>query len=329
MALLHEYLNKDLVSNSYEEKISTEVWKNNWGVYDAVGQIDKILVHRPGAEIGRLVDADYDQEAGALIIKDEYDRVISYCKGVEPPNLSLMQKQHDELTAALKSEGVEVLFLDNLSEMVWTNRLFTRDVAFITPKGAILSRLSSYFRQGEIPIIQQTLSNLGVPILGAIQGEGIAEGGSFIILDEKTAIIGRSVRVNQQGIEQLRYLLSLQEIELFVVDIPINKIHLDEIFLMVDKRKALVDISVVPHWFVCMLQNKGIGIIELNPLDPPLTNNCLAVAPGVVIFPASGKNTVKNLLKNGLRVLEVDVSEINKMGGGIHCATLPLIRQKS
>lgn len=325
MALLHEYLNKDLVLNSYEKAISKEIWQNTWGVHDAVGQIKKVLVHRPGVEIGRLAKADYDKEAGALIIKDSRGRVISYCKGATPPDLLLMKKQHDEMTAALKSEGAEVIFLDN-QETTWTNRLFTRDVALITPNGAILSRLSSYFRQGEIPIIQKTLANLGMPILGTIQGEGMAEGGSFIVLDEKTAIIGRSVRVNQAGIEQVRYLLSLQGIELFVIDIPVDKIHLDEVFLMLDIKKALVDTGAVPHWFVQILHEKGIQIIEVDPEDPLLTNNCLAVAPGCVLFPAKGKRTAKKIRENGIRVIEVDVSEINKMGGGIHCATLPLIR---
>ncbi|MCR5032523.1 MAG: amidinotransferase, partial [Lachnospiraceae bacterium] len=204
---------------------------------------------------------------------------------------------------------------------------FTRDIALLTPKGVILNRFAMYFHQGETKLAQDFFNKLGIPIIGAIQGKGTMEGGSFSLLDPHTAIVGRSVRVNDEGIEQLRHLLSYQDIDLIVLDMPAYYIHLDEAFVPVDKNKVLCSTFILPFWFLKMLKERGYEIIEADRDDPMLTNNCLAISPGKVLFPAIGVNTRKNLEKAGVEVLPVDVSEINKLGGGIHCATLPLLRE--
>ena len=67
-------------------------------------------------------------------------------------------------------------------------------------------------------------------------------------------------------------------------------------------------------------------LIETDRDDPMLTNNCIALEPGKVLFSEKGVRTRKNLEKAGIEVIPVDISEINKLGGGIHCSTLPLLR---
>ena len=75
------------------------------------------------------------------------------------------------------------------------------------------------------------------------------------------------------------------------------------------------------------LKERGYELIETDMDDPKLTNNCLAIEPGKVIFPETGVKTRKNLEKAGIEILPVDLSEINKIGGGPHCSTLPLLRE--
>lgn len=324
MTTLHQYLAENVVVRSQD--VLEDIWGERWGVTNSVGRIKKVLVHRPGAEVLELNRCSYEEEAGALILRNEQGRIRSYCRAERPPNLELMQKQHDELTAALRDDGAEVVEL-NAESSEWTNRLFARDVGMVVPGGVILSRFAMYFRQGETRMAQQTLSRIGMPILGTIQGTGYAEGGSFAMLNANTALVGRSVRVNAEGIEQLRHMLSWQGIELIAVDMTADKIHLDEAFLLVDEDQALVDPTQLPFWFIEEMKARGIRPIPLDPSDPPLTNNCLAVRPGKVIFPATGVRTMERLVRCGIEVVPIDVSEINKMGGGIHCATLPLIRE--
>ena len=116
-----------------------------------------------------------------------------------------------------------------------------------------------------------------IPIVGAIQGTGTMEGGSFSMLDAHTAVVGRSVRINDEGIAQLRSLLSYQGIDLIVVDIPAYYIHLDETFVPVDRDKVLASTFILPFWFLKLLKDRGYQIIECDRDDPMMTNNCIAI----------------------------------------------------
>ena len=326
MSTLQMYMDRSRIADPFKDPVFEEVWGNGFGVDNAVGRIHKILVHRPDREILALADAPYEEEAGARILKDEKGRIRSYWKSREKPDLELMQKQHDAMTSLLRKEGIEVVNLEDPTGK-WTNLTFARDVALMTPHGAILTRFAMYFHQGDTFWTQKLLAEENIPILGMIQGKGTVEGGAFCLLDPHTAIISRSVRVNDEGIEQLRQLLALQDIELIVLDMPAFYIHLDEAFVPVDKDKLLVSTFILPHWFLQKMEEKGYRLIETDRDDPFLTNNCLCLSPGRVLFNAHGTKTRKNLEEAGVEVIPVDLSEINKLGGGIHCATLPLWRE--
>ena len=325
MATLQMYMDRSRIENTFTSPVYQQVWGKNFGVDNSVGKIRRILVHCPGDEILQLKDGTYEEEAGARILKTPDGQIRNYWKGRELPDLNLLQKQHHVMTDILSKEGIEVNYLTDPS-LYWTNLTFTRDVALMTPKGAILTRFAMYFHQGDTYLTQKFLAEKDIPIIGAIQGKGTIEGGSFSMLDPHTAIIGRSVRINDEGIEQLRALLSYQGIELIVLDMPAYYIHLDEAFVPLDRNKALVSTFILPFWFLKMLKERGYELIETDRDDPMLTNNCIALEPGKVLFSEKGVKTMKNLEKAGLDVIPVDISEINKLGGGIHCSTLPLLR---
>ena len=326
MATLQMYMNQSKIDNPFESDVYREVWGNGFGVDNSVGKIRKLLMHCPGEELLQLSDGAYEEEAGARILKDSRGRIRNYFKGHELPDIGLMREQHEKMAEIFRNNGVEVTYLTDPTHF-WTNLTFTRDVALMLPKGAVLTRFAMYFHQGDTVLTQKLLADLGIPILGAIQGTGTVEGGSFSMLDPKTAIVGRSVRVNDDGIDQLRRLLSYQGIELIVIDMPAYYIHLDEAFVPVDKDKVLVSTFILPHWFLQLLKERGYQLIETDRDDPMLTNNCIALEPGRVVFSSKGTATRKNLEKAGIEVLPVDISEINKLGGGIHCSTLPLLRE--
>lgn len=253
MATLQMYMDQSRIENTFEDEVYGEVWGRDTWIDNAVGKIEKIIVHRPGEELLAMKDAVYEEEAGSLILKDHRGRIRSYWKGDTFPDISLMQEQHDAMTDVLRGEGIEVINQDD-PKHEWPNMTFARDFAEMTPKGAVLSRYSMYFHQGETPIGQKTMADLGVPIIGSIQGKGTMEGGSFCQLDSHTAVVGRSVRINDEGIEQMRSLLKNQGIELIVIDMPAFYIHLDEAFVPVDTDKVLVSTFILPFWFLDLLK---------------------------------------------------------------------------
>lgn len=328
LSVLHKFLDENVVKAPFEtQTLLKKYWGSDWGNSNAVGKVRKVFVHRPGNEILELNKAKYEPDAHARILRDKDGGIVSYCLSKDPLDLARMQEQHDRMTSVLKEEGVEVIPLMEDDELL-TNNLFARDVGMVIPGGLILARFALKFRYGETRRTLRTAAKIGMPVLASIQGEGFVEGGSFMVLNHKTAITGRSIRVNQAGIDQLRAILSWQGMELIVVDLPSSMIHLDEVFNMVDVDKALVDPSNLPHWFLQDLQKRGIQLIYTDPLDPPMTTNCLCLEPGKVLFTSLGERTIEALEKAGVEVIAIPVDELNKMGGGIHCSSLVLQRDR-
>lgn len=325
MTTIHEFLAESVVTDSFHQKsLLQKYWDEPWGSANAIGRIKHVLVHRPGSEMKDMQSARYEEEAGAFVLRDSEGNIRAYSLSDVPPNVEKMQAEHDALTAALRKAGCEVI---DVGGNGFLNQLFMRDSGMVIPGGIVLSRFALDMRYGETKRALQTVANLGMPVLGMIQGDGFVEGGSFTVLDRHTAMVGRSIRVNDAGIAQLREILAWQDMELMVVDIPASLIHLDEAFILLDVDKAVMNPKLLPHWFIHEMQSRGIEMIPIHPLDPPMTNNCLTVAPGKVIFPATGERTIEILTKRGIQVIPVDVTEINKMGGGIHCSTLELNRE--
>jgi len=325
MSMDYPYFSYQLVEKTFNDPLLlTSIWGKPWGVDNPVGNIRQVLVNRPNEALSRLAGHYEFIESGPLLLNQIRGRLAASEKP-SPPDFSLIQSQHNDLVAALEKEGIEVVFVEGSTEQ-WPESIFTRDMAMVIPGGCILSRLALYVRYGESRLAAQTLQRLGVPLLGCVQGKGTAEGGSFIMLDPQTALIGRSERVNKEGIDQVRQILSIQQIDLITIDLPASIIHLDEAFLMIDERKALVNIALLPFWFLDELHRRKIEMLHADPRDPLLAINALAVSPGKVLMSHDAKYTIDLLLRQGVEVIPVNISEIQKMGGGIHCCTLPIIR---
>jgi N-dimethylarginine dimethylaminohydrolase len=328
----HRYLTRRLVVEAFHDQdLLKDIWGHGWGADNEVGRIRMLLMHRPGQEVLQLHEHASVLEQGPVLSGEIAGTKPSTSQQSDLPRLELLQAQHDALADVLRKEGIDVVALDEPptdETTLWPERLFTRDLGMVIPGGVIASRFALYIRYGESRLAMQAFSRIGIPILGTIQGTGFSEGGSFTMLDAKTAVIGRSERINMEGIEQLKQLLAIQQIRLMIIELPSTIIHLDEAFLMVDRDKALVHTALLPFWFLDELHQRNIEILHVHPSDPPLTINALTVAPGRVVFSKTGVRTMELLDRNGIEVIPVDVSEIFKLGGGIHCVTLPLIRDR-
>lgn len=248
-----------------------------------------------------------------------------YWNGRERPDLAKAQAQHDALTTTLRDEGVEVVSVENpLPRM--TRSVFTRDNAVIVKGGAVIGRMGVSYRRGEELPVMRTLARMGMPILHTIHGTGLLEGGSFLWLNERTAAVAVGRRSNPEGVRQLEAVLDTMGVELLCVDNLGYGLHIDGDIVMVDVDKALAFLFELPWWFVERLQELGIQIIDADPRDGPFGVNCLAVRPGRVILSSHAKRSAERLYKAEVEVVTIDYDELPKCGGGIHCSTLPLVR---
>jgi N-dimethylarginine dimethylaminohydrolase len=172
----------------------------------------------------------------------------------------------------------------------------------------------------------RTLAGIGMPIIHTIHGTGLMEGGSFLWLNPRTAVVAVGQRSNAEGARQLGEVLHTLGVELIRVDNMGYGLHIDGSMVMIDVDKALVIEEDLPWWFLMRLKEKGIHRIMADSRDGGMGVNCLALRPGKVLISSHAKYTADLLDREGIEVVPVEYDEIHKSGGGIHCSTLPLIR---
>jgi N-dimethylarginine dimethylaminohydrolase len=303
-----------------------KIWGKKWGAQSEIGKLEEVLVCKPGDEM-----APPENELKWYGLR----RQIDVKKAI---------KQHEELVRVLTSEGVKVHFLKTPPQRrgpygqlsrIWA----TRDPGIVVNGGAIISRMSLPFRKGDEYYWAKTVMELGCPILYTVNKGGTFEGGNVIWLDPEHVCIGKGIRTNQEGIDQVSEILKLAGVqEIIVVPIPgwLRNLdwpaggfaHLDTVFGYVDNGLALIYPPGVPFDFIEFLMQKGINLIEVNPDEAKdYACNTLALEPGKIIMVGGLRKTRKELEKEGVDVIEVDLSEFVISGGGPHCATGPLIRQ--
>lgn len=299
------------------------VWDRQWGANSEVGTLRVVMMHRPGDEMKVITADKWDDEVGA-IVGENYSW---YWRSTVTPDLERMQRQHDNYVKLLRDEGVEVVYLEDVPIENGTQYINTRDQGVAVPGGLIVSRFAPAMRRGEEKAVTKLAAGLGVPIIRTVNGTGTFEGGNFAFIDPKHAAVGCSQRTNREGIRQIREILDPMGISLTVVPITGYSLHLDGAFTMVDVDKALVNVTKLPYEFIEMLKNDlKLKVIEVHPDDDWFAINCLQLKPGRVILCKGAERTADRLDKEGVEVLQIEYDEVMNGGGGLHCTTLPLMR---
>ena len=298
------------------------VWGRQWGCDNDVGRIRLCLMHRPGDEMNIIDPAMRIDEIGSY-----GDRQKGwYFQSEVIPDWEEFRSQHDHLVQVLQAEGVEVVFLDSVEDD-GIKSVYTRDSSIAIKGGALVTRLARSIRRGEEAHVSKTLANLGMPILRTLHGTALMEGGSFAWLNSKTAVIARSICVNDEGCDQVEQVLNAQGVELLRIDMTGYDIHIDGALTMIDVNVAIVDPDLLPYSFLRKLDEMGITAVEIDSQDDPWIVNCLAVAPGRVIMPRGISSASEARLQQlNIEVIEIDYDKLQLNGGGIHCSTCPLIR---
>jgi N-dimethylarginine dimethylaminohydrolase len=290
-----------------------------FGHQSEVGKIKKILIKHPK-------DAFISQEnIEAQWKKLNYSGCLNYDKALE---------EYQYFVGLLKREVSEIHYLPK-SDGTGLDSIYARDAVLVTKKGAILCNMGKEARRGEPEATGEFLSGLGIPILGAITGDGKLEGGDVIWLDEHTLVVGLGYRTNKAGIRQLKELTSELVEEFVVVPLPHWKgpehvLHLMTFISPIDFDLALVYSRLLPVPFREWLVNRGIKLLEVPDSEfETMACNVLAISPRKCITLSGNPRTRRMLEDEGVEVWTYSGEEISRKGaGGPTCLTRPLLRTK-
>lgn len=239
----------------------------------------------------------------------------------------LDKKKIDEefnlLVQTYQNLGIEVFFLP--PSETYPDSVFARDFGACLKDGYILGRFKHEYRKNERKAYEKKMQELNIPQLFKVH-EGYFEGGDFFFLDDKTIVIGLLERTNQIGYQEIKEHFKNQYEVLFVKSDP-EFLHLDMCFNLIDDHLALICKDAFDISFLQELQKRNIELIEVSKKDIFRHGlNVQALGDKKVLALKKNHDINLQIKQKGYEVIELDITEILKCGGGIHCMTFPLKR---
>lgn len=229
------------------------------------------------------------------------------------PSFEKALEQHEAYCAALRQCGLELIELP--ANEAYPDSTFVEDTAILTPNCAILSRPGAPSRQGEVDDVRDALIHY-YSRLYAIQPPGTLDGGDICEAGGHF-FIGVSQRTNEAGALQLAEILAGEGFTSELIDIRRTPgiLHLKSgIAYLGDRQLAVIQTLVTHPAF------REYELLEL-PLGEEYAANCVLVNDYVLM--AAGYPRFQQMLEEeGHRLIILEMSEYQKMDGGLSCLSL-------
>jgi dimethylargininase len=229
------------------------------------------------------------------------------------PDFEQPLEQHARYCAALKQCGLALTWLE--PDARYPDSTFVEDAAVLTEHSAILTHPGAPSREGEVTAIGQALRQFysrfyTITPPGTLDGGDICEAGTHFF-------IGVSERTNAEGARQLAGYLEQEGFTSSMVDIhgvP-GILHLKSgIAYLGDNRLVLIDALAGRPAF------KGYEVVRVEPAEN-YAANCVRVNDQVLM--ATGYPRLEAAVRKlGYAVLALNMSEYQKMDGGLSCLSL-------
>jgi N-dimethylarginine dimethylaminohydrolase len=284
------------------------------------------------SEVGRLTRVLLKRPREAFVNEETVAAQWKSLNFSAPPALARATDEYDAFVRILQATGAQVDFLP-VDDRTNLDSLYVRDASVVGADGVILCRMGKRLRAAE-PAAQKTaFRSLGVPIVGEITEPGCLEGGDVVWLDDRTVVVGRGYRTNDEGILQFRSILADSIDEMIVVPLPHwrgpgDVLHLMSLISPVDSDLAVVYSPLLPVTFREELLERGYSVVEVPAEEfDSMGTNVLALAPRECVMIAGNPRTRSGLERADVRVTEYAGGEISVKGaGGPTCLTRPLAR---
>ena len=248
------------------------------------------------------------------------------------PNFAMAQGQHEILCGLLSESGAEVVSLPATASLT-LDAVYAHDASLATDHGLVLMNPAKKNRVAEAQAHASFCGQIGIPVLGEIRLPGTSEAGDIVWLDSRTLLIGNGYRTNKAGIEQMRALLSSENVEVRSVPLPFGPgpsacLHLMSLMSMLDEQTILVDLPWLAVETVELLKGRGFRLLEIEYGErDTLACNVLSLGQKRLIAMEENAKTNQRLRDAGFDVRTFPGSEICINGaGGPTCLTRPLLR---
>jgi len=229
------------------------------------------------------------------------------------PDLELAQDQHRAYCNALEECGLSITVLE--AEDRFPDSTFVEDTAVLTSHGAIITRPGAASRRGEIDHINSVVRGFFSKVEQIIE-PGTVDGGDVCDADGHF-FIGLSKRTNRSGAEQLADYLARFGYTSSLIDLSgvSNILHLKSGLAYLSENRLVV---------IKELQDRdefaGYERIVV-PDEADYAANCVEIN-GFALVPSGYEVFERQLQSLGYLTRRLDMSEFQKMDGGLSCLSL-------
>ena len=225
------------------------------------------------------------------------------------PSYELIRKQHRAYVETLENLGLEVLTLDPLPG--YPDAYFVEDTAVVTPEVAVITLPGAVSRQGEQRSIEAVLSRFRK--IEKIREPGTVDGGDVLMAGGRF-FIGVSDRTNPEGAGQLGGILESYGYRWDTVSVG-EGLHLKSSVNSLGKNGLILTPS-----FRNLPCFDGYAMLVLDEAEAYAANTLWV--NDTLIMPWGFPDAKEKLPNKGLPVIELDVSEMAKMDGGLTCLSI-------
>ena len=223
-------------------------------------------------------------------------------------DLDLARRQWAEYVDALSSHGWHVVHAPEAEEC--PDSVFVEDTMVMFDGTAIITHPGAPERRAEIAGMVEIIDSLGLPVR-RLDERGHLDGGDVLKIG-RTVSVGRSGRTDDLGIDSFAGIVS--DLGGRVVAVPVTKVlHLKSALTalpdgtvigwdpVVDDRRLFPRYRSVP-------EESGAHVVVLDDHS--------------VLMAASASTTAEEFRRDGWRVIQVDISEFEKLEGCVTCLSV-------
>lgn len=283
-----------------------------WGVDSEHGRLLDVLLCRP---------ENFRWRSTSAITQATLDAGHSYDR-------ELAAAQHAALAGAYEEAGVTCHYLEPDPALPY--QVFTRDSSTMGPNGTVITQPAQWWRRGEYAPAIRFHQEAGIPVRGMITA-GALEGGDVMIVEPGAVLIGcGETRTQEVAARQLAGWFEQDGWEARVQPFPERYVHIDVLVAVLAERLAAVCAEVLPSAAVEWLRARGFDLIDVSAEQAfTLGVNAISLGEERIISAAGAVELNAQLRARGLTVIEVDLSMFTLGGGGPHCLSQALRRERA
>jgi dimethylargininase len=229
--------------------------------------------------------------------------------GAPPIDVSLAVHQHHLYCAALEELGLSLIQVEPADDL--PDSCYVEDTAIIVDDLAIMANPGADSRRPEAAAVEVVLRD-HKPI-ATIEPPATLDGGDVLKIGDRL-YVGLSRRTGRESIDQLRRILEGRDIEVIPVAVE-GILHLKSACTYLGNDTLA--------WLPGHLDERAFSRYRTVqvPKEESQAANCLAVN-GKVLVPAGAPSTKAAIEALGFDIMEIDISESRKAGGGLTCSSI-------